>query len=68
MAIGEIGRHGYMNIQIRPYMNMHEYIHIHIHIIYEYNMYLRIHIHAYSYKGGVPDWLKLDLICVDDWY
>ncbi|KAH7231638.1 uncharacterized protein BKA55DRAFT_712882 [Fusarium redolens] len=61
-------RHGYMNIQIRPYMNMHEYIHIHIHIIYEYNMYLRIHIHAYSYKGGVPDWLKLDLISVDDWY
>ncbi|KAH6959891.1 hypothetical protein BKA56DRAFT_187483 [Ilyonectria sp. MPI-CAGE-AT-0026] len=35
----KVSRHGNMNIQITPYMNMHEYIHIHIHIIYEYNMY-----------------------------
>lgn len=59
-------RHGYMNIQITSYMNMHEYIHIHVHIIYEYNMYLRIHIHAYSYNVVGRDWLKFDLISVGD--
>jgi hypothetical protein len=66
-GIGSIlGRHGYMNIQIRSYMNMHEYIHIHINIIYEYNMYLRIHIHAYSYNVVGRDWLKFDIISVGD--
>lgn len=46
----KVARHGYINIAVTSYINMHKYIYIYIYVIYKYNVYLCTYIYAYLYK------------------